>query len=295
MELFIYFFTFLSVGFLAYAFTSKKGPVNDEDVIDAEDASSPLKKTISALPSLAGAINSKVIQNKDDTNHPYIRIRNSLDRLLLQAGSPNNLTSDDTINLSFYGMLLSAALMYFYAWSFEMPVVVFVYCGGMFGLALPYMLISLAATKRLNLIRKELPYLLDLLTLCVEAGMDFSTALIRIVPTFKATPLGDEVSLLVTEMRMGKSRQDSLRDFSQRVSLLELSTVVNSIIQSDKLGVSMGPVLRIQSEDMRKHRALLAEEEGMKAPVKLLFPLVAFIFPTTFVVIFAPMVIKMML
>jgi tight adherence protein C len=227
-------------------------------------------------------------------SHPWIKLKNKLEQQTLRAGNPKNLSANNMVDLTFYSSIFCALFGYLYAESLSLAPIISCYLGFGFGAFIPYGLLNVAVGRRQTEIRKELPYLLDLLTLCVESGMDFTTALIRIGPTFKDTPLGAEVALMVTEMRMGKSRQDSLRDLSQRVGIVELSTVVNAIIQSDKLGASMGPSLRIQSEDMRKRRILLAEEAGMKAPVKLLFPLVMFIFPTTFIILFAPMLIKLL-
>jgi tight adherence protein C len=298
----------ISVGIIAYLFTSKlpigkekKGEISQDNIsqdnfIDADIAEGdrPLRAYLDRLPSLSQAISQHYQKQNMPSEHPLVKCHTAIDLLLIRGGNPKNLSSDHVIDLTFYSSLICGLFMYLYAESLSIPSLLCAYIGLAFGAILPWSLFNLAAGKRQIAIRKELPYLLDLLTLCVESGMDFTTALIRIGPTFKDTALGSEVGLLVTEMRMGKSRQESLRDLSHRVGLMELSTAVNAIIQSDKLGASMGPALRIQSEDMRRKRILLAEESGMKAPVKLLFPLVMFIFPTTFIVLFAPMLIKML-
>jgi tight adherence protein C len=294
----------ISVGIIVYLFASKL-PIganpsteesSDSSIIDADvtEGDSPLRAYLDRLPSLSQAIGQRYQKQNMPTEHPLVKCHRAIDLLLIRGGNPKNLSSDHVIDLTFYSSLICAVVMYLYAESLSIPSILCAYIGLGLGGILPWSLLNLAAGKRQVAIQKELPYLLDLLTLCVESGMDFTTALIRIGPTFKKTPLGSEVALLVTEMRMGKSRQESLRDLSSRVGLMELSTAVNAIIQSDKLGASMGPALRIQSEDMRRKRILLAEESGMKAPVKLLFPLVVFIFPTTFIVLFAPMLIKML-
>ena len=291
----------ISVGIIAYLFASKL-PIGKEDqspedaVLDANvvEGDSPLRAYLDRLPSLSQTIGQRYQKQSMPKDHPLVKLHTNIDLLLIRGGNPKNLSSDNVIDLTIYSSLICGILMYLYAESLSIPSLLCAYLGFGLGGILPWSLLNLAAGKRQIAIRKELPYLLDLLTLCVESGMDFTTALIRIGPTFKNTALGSEVALLVTEMRMGKSRQESLRDLSHRVGLMELSTAVNAIIQSDKLGASMGPALRIQSEDMRRKRILLAEESGMKAPVKLLFPLVMFIFPTTFIVLFAPMLIKML-
>jgi tight adherence protein C len=297
MELVIYLLTGLSVGALSLTLFNRSNAKDEaiQDAVVALDVAPPLKRTLDQVPSLALQIHKKLPLPQQAQNHPWMQIRRHIDSLLLRGGNPGQLTCDNVVDLLAYCSSFACILLAIYANAQGWPEVIFGIVGFVLGLLLPYSVLNLKATQRQSAIRKELPYLLDLLTLCVESGMDFTTALMRIGPTFRGTPLGEEVALLMTEMRMGKSRQESLRDMSRRVGLMELSTVVNSIVQADKLGASMGPALRIQSEDMRKKRILLAEEEGMKAPVKLLFPLIIFIFPTTFMVLFGPMVIKMLL
>ena len=297
MELIVYILTGLSVAGLCLALIngkSSKALVQNEPKVSV-DVAPALKKSLDQYPAITAFIHKKIPLSSLEQNHPWMQLRRYIDALLLKGGNPGQLTCDNVVNLIFYSGAISATLLALYAYRMSLPEVIFGIVGFCSGAWLPWFILNLKATQRQTAIRKELPYLLDLLTLCVESGMDFTTALLRIGPTFKNTPLGEEISLLTTEMRMGKSRQESLKDLGRRVGLMELSTVVNSIVQADKLGASMGPALRIQSEDMRKKRILLAEEEGMKAPVKLLFPLVIFIFPTTFMVLFGPMAIKMLL
>lgn len=268
-----------------------KAKVQEANVVDA---GSGLKKTLDRCPNLVGSIEQAMNLHQIDENHPWKKMMTSFDLLLLRSGHRGGLTAADLANLTIYGAVLTSLFMSLYALSLEITALPFTYGGFLLGGILPWLITKSRVQVRQQKIRKDLPYLLDLLTLCVESGMDFTTAMLRVGPNFQDTELGEEISLLVTELRMGKGREEGLRDLSRRVGLMELSTVVNSIVQSDKLGSGMGPALRIQSEDMRKHRMLQAEEAGMKAPVKLVFPLVFFIFPTTFIILFAPMFIKMM-
>jgi tight adherence protein C len=302
-ELFLYLLAGGSVGLLVWSFMGgrEKGKADQEDsskaqIKDADvvEAGSGLKKTLSRCPNLVGSIEQAMDLHQIDENHPWKKVMTSFDLLLLRSGHRGGLTAQDLANLTVYGAFLTSTFLGIYALSLEITALPFVYGGFLLGGILPWLVFKSRVQVRQQRIRKDLPYLLDLLTLCVESGMDFTTAMLRVGPNFQGTELGEEVSLLVTELRMGKGREEGLRDLSRRVGIMELSTVVNSIVQSDKLGSGMGPALRIQSEDMRKHRMFQAEEAGMKAPVKLVFPLVFFIFPTTFIILFAPMFIKMM-
>lgn len=149
-------------------------------------------------------------------------------------------------------------------------------------------------TRRQTEIRKLLPFALDLLTLAMEAGLDFTSALMRIVSKMEDSPLGQEFSLTLREIQLGKARSNALRDFAIRVDVPEVRTVIASLIQAEELGASLGPVLRIQAAQQRERRSQRAEETAMKAPVKMLFPLTLFIFPNTLIIIFTPIVIRIL-
>lgn len=143
-------------------------------------------------------------------------------------------------------------------------------------------------------IQRALPFVLDLLTLSVEAGMDFMTALQRNNERRRLDPLGEELIRVVREIQLGKTRREALRDMAARVNLLDLKSVVNALCQADELGVSIGTMLRIQSDQMRLRRFERAERLANQAPVKLLFPLVAFIFPAVFMILVGPTFAKLM-
>jgi tight adherence protein C len=138
----------------------------------------------------------------------------------------------------------------------------------------------------------SLPDILDLLTVSVEAGLGFDGALQKVTEKTKGL-LAMEFNRLLQEIRMGKSRRDALRDLAERIRVEELSALVSSIIQADQLGVSIGNVLRLQSAQIRLQRRQRAEEKAMKAPIKMLIPLVLFIFPTIFLVLLGPAAIEM--
>jgi len=145
---------------------------------------------------------------------------------------------------------------------------------------------------RKNKISKDLPYTLDLITVSVEAGLSFDGAMERIVGNISGE-LCDEFAKSLKEIRMGIERKHALRNMSERCEVRELSMLVTSLIQADELGVSLGKVLRIEAENLREHRKQSAREKAMKAPIKMLFPLIFFIFPSVFIIILGPVVIRM--
>jgi tight adherence protein C len=147
--------------------------------------------------------------------------------------------------------------------------------------------------RRHSEIRRTLPFVLDLLTLSVEAGMDFMSALQRNNEHRQIDALGEELIQVVREIQLGKTRRGALRDMALRVNLQELRAVVNALVQADELGVSIGSILRIQSDQIRQRRFERAEKLANEAPVKMLFPLLVFIFPSVFLILLGPIISRM--
>src|ERR671925_429325 len=133
---------------------------------------------------------------------------------------------------------------------------------------------------------------LDLLAVSVEAGLGFDGAIAKLAEHMDGA-LTEEFNLALGEMRIGESRQEALKKMAQRVDTPEVSTFTRAIIQADQLGISLGRILRVQAADTRLKRQAAAEEKAMKAPIKMLFPLVLFIFPAMFVVILGPALLNM--
>lgn len=144
---------------------------------------------------------------------------------------------------------------------------------------------------RKKAIQRGLPDVLDLLTVCVEAGLGFDSALNKVVEKVKG-PIADEFNHCMQEIRMNKPRNDALHDMAERAGVEDLMNFVASLIQSDKLGTSIAKTLRIQSEEMRVKRRQKAEEMAQQAAIKMLFPLIMCIFPSMFIVLLGPVVIS---
>lgn len=136
-------------------------------------------------------------------------------------------------------------------------------------------------------IRRQLPDILDLLTICMEAGLGFTSAMSRTAANLDGE-LADEFTLVLGEMRAGASRSDALAGLAERVQIAEVRSFVLAIRQADQFGISVSTVLRDQSEDMRVMRRQIAQEKAMKAPVKMLIPMVFCIFPPMFIVVIGP-------
>lgn len=156
----------------------------------------------------------------------------------------------------------------------------------------PDVWLSGLVSQRQLLIRRSLPYVMDLLTLSVEAGLDFIAGVGKVCEKAKTGPLVDELSFTLREIQVGASRQQALRNLAQRVDMPELRSFAALLVQADILGASIGPVLRAQSDLIRTQRFQAAERAGAYAATKLLFPLILFIMPAVFVVIFGPIVLN---
>ncbi|TML67975.1 MAG: type II secretion system F family protein [Actinobacteria bacterium] len=155
---------------------------------------------------------------------------------------------------------------------------------GFFG---PSYWLTLKARRRADLVASELPDALDLLAVSVEAGMGFDGAIAKLTEHMQG-PLIDEFELALGEIRVGEGRPDALKRIAERVPAQEMSSFVRAIVQADQLGISLGRILRVQATDARNKRQAAAEEKAMKAPIKMLFPLVLFIFPAMFIVVLGP-------
>lgn len=160
--------------------------------------------------------------------------------------------------------------------------------GTLFGYVYPDLWLKEAKNKRLNSISKNLPFFLDMITLSVESGLNLNGAIRQAVDKSPPGPVRQEFEKIVRDVKTGVSRSDAFRKMGKRIDDQSIKSLVSSIIQAEKMGMNIGPILRSQADQRRIERFQKAEKMAMEAPVKLLFPLVAFIFPCTFIVIGFP-------
>jgi tight adherence protein C len=146
--------------------------------------------------------------------------------------------------------------------------------------------------ERQSQIERALPGALDLITVCMEAGLSFDAGLAKVVEKTRG-PLADEFARALQEMQLGKPRRAALRDVAQRAVVQDLSSFVAAIVQADQMGMSLAPVMRAQADDVRTRRRQRAEEQAMKASIKMLFPLILCILPSTVLVVLGPGVVML--
>lgn len=164
---------------------------------------------------------------------------------------------------------------------------------GIVGFIFPELWLRSQINRRQHDIRKAMPDALDLLTICVEAGLGFEAAMSKVAEKWQ-TALGYEFLRVIREVQLGVPRREALRNMAQRVGIPEMNSFVSAIIQSETLGASLAKVLRIQAEQMRIQRRQRAEEEANKAPIKMTIPMVFLIFPSIFIVLLTPAAIQIL-
>ena len=157
---------------------------------------------------------------------------------------------------------------------------------------LPDKIVTSLRQRREKQIVRAMPGAVDVLSLSVEAGLEFLLALQRQVERGLPGALRDELATILNDIRLGKSRAEALKAFATRVEMPEISSFVSVLVQADALGASIGPVLKMQAERMRVERFQRAEREGARASQKILFPLVLFIFPSVLIVILGPVILQ---
>lgn len=206
------------------------------------------------------------------------------------AGNPNNMTAATFWALRGVATFMFLGLTALMMWRFGQPVgktILYSLGAGVLGFVLPIMLLRSMIDRRKEAIVKKLPDALDLMTICVDAGLTFNSAMQKVDEKWD-DPLSEEFGRVIYEMQLGKSRRQALKDMVDRMEVPDVTSFIAAVLQADQLGVGIGKVLRIQSEQMRLRRRQRAEEKAQQAPVKMLFPMIFLIFPSIFIVLLGP-------
>lgn len=218
----------------------------------------------------------------------------TIERKLDYAGRPYNWNASDYLTYQYGTTIAIAVFALVIAWLSGASVInriMALLLGFIGGYIFFEMIMENRIRTRKKEIEKALPDVLDLMTVSIEAGLGFDAAMQRVVEKAKG-PIAEEFDETLQEMRMGKTRREALQDLGIRTGVVDLSRFVESLVQADQLGVSLGNVLRNQSDQMRILRRQRVQEQAMKAPVKMLIPMVLFIFPCIFIIILAPAIIQ---
>jgi tight adherence protein C len=269
-------------------------------------ASSAKGEVASGVPGGGFQLPAPVTQRpKDDDELPplYDRLRGlaarlspadygpRLQRRLDLAGNPRGWKADRILAFKGLGLMFGILLGLLAGLNNGIWIVIAPALLGAAGLFVPDVLVRNMGEKRQIELRKGLPDALDMMTVCVEAGLGFDAALMRVALNLEG-PIAAEWARVLQEMQFGMSRTEALRALVNRTDVAELRTFVSSLIQSAELGISVGVVLREQAKEMRIRRRQRAEEKAQKLPVKILMPLISCLLPAMFIVVLGPAIIQ---
>jgi tight adherence protein C len=210
---------------------------------------------------------------------------NAAEQRLKRSGVEFVVSSQQFIAAKYVAAIVFGVVMAFVLSRFSHSVAVFALLGSVGGWFYPELWLREAGTRRQNAIVKQLPFYLDIITLSVEAGSNLTGGITQAVQKSSESPLRSELSRVLRDIRAGKPRATALRDLVERTGSQAVQNLVSTLIQAEKTGSSLGPLLRAQAEQLRAERFQRAEKLAMEAPVKMLGPLVMFIFPCTFMVL----------
>jgi len=221
------------------------------------------------------------------------RVLANIEKQLIRAGNPMSLNAYVVFwMISVFlisGLMLTAVVVVWGAVGIQQAAVVLMFAA--VGWMAPGLWLKGRLGARQKLVLKTLPDALDLVTTCVEAGLGLDGALARVAEK-SSGPLADELTRMLRDVAMGKLRREALTELADRIGVDELTSFINAIIQAEQLGVGIAQVLRVQSDQMRTRRRQRAEQTAHEAPIKMIFPLVLFIFPAFMLVILGPAVIR---
>lgn len=234
------------------------------------------------LPLVQGAKNKQALRNK-------------YRQKLANAGLSKEMTPEEFVALKFFMILGGPFAFLLVRWVMEeqwslslIPVFMVV------GYIYPDIWLSGRIAKRAEEVLRAMPFIVDMLALSVEAGLDFMAAIQRVIEKAPVSPLVEEFETLIKETKIGSSRAEGLRALGWRVNIIEINSFCATLIAADSVGASIGPILKQLSAELRVKRSSRAEQKGATAATKILIPMIMFILPAVLVAIFAPMVLKMM-
>jgi tight adherence protein C len=221
--------------------------------------------------------------------------RKLLKRKLASAGLTEVLTPDELYSFKLFLIVGFPALLAFMKLAWEMDVPGYAFPVSMIiGYYYPdKMWLSSVIKRRQEDIKRAMPFVVDLLALSTEAGLDFMGAIAKVTDKAKPSPLVQELEMLLKEIKVGSSRAEAMRNMAWRIDLMEVNSFVAVLISADEMGASIGKILRQQSEQIRHERFIRAEKAGAKATQMVLLPMMLFIMPAIFIIIFGPFILGM--
>ncbi|MDD5080343.1 MAG: type II secretion system F family protein, partial [Candidatus Omnitrophica bacterium] len=271
---------FISISLLAFLLTSKR-----------------VLEEVTLPPEMKGLQGNRKFDSKDVLNFTAkftdriveksnFSFTDKLKKKLFSAGRPMNVSQFIALKFILTVGLPAGIYVLFHP---EMPFLGVALAAGFF---IPDMWLNGKIKKRKAEILKDLPYVIDLLNICVGAGLDFMVAVNHVIKEFRACVLIDELQVMVREIQMGLSRRDALKNLAGRVKSQEVNSFVRTLLQADRMGTPITTALKMHAEELRDIRFQRGEEMALKAPIKLLAPLLLFILPVVLIIVAGPILIQ---
>ncbi|NLB78399.1 MAG: type II secretion system F family protein [Clostridiaceae bacterium] len=293
-------FLFISLTFFLYSILNLKGNkntgilqrlnyiknLNEDSMPEDEDGKSCKERVIKPVLESVGKAMLRLAPGE---------MIAKMENKIVMAGKPYNWGVKNWLGIQAFMILGLPILILLFYIQFRMDIsnlLMIVFALALIGLLYPNMILNGKIRKRQSEVTKSLPDIMDLLTVSVEAGLTFDSALSKVVEKMPGS-LAREFETVLQEIKVGKTKKEALYQLADRIGVQDLRSFVSAVVQADQLGVSLGRVLRLQSEQIRQNRKQRISEKAMKAPIKMLIPMVIFIFPTIFIVLLGPVVINL--
>ena len=280
MELLIVFIlVFASIGLIVYQFSSRR-----------------MSETVHLPDEIKGSTGAKAFDFKEilDISARFtdrlvtkgsVPLEN-LKKKLVSAGKPMNASQFFASKVLLMVALPIATVILFH----PQPLILAIPLA--MGFLVPEFWLNNTIKKRQAMVLRDLPHVIDLLNICVGSGLDFMLAVNRVIEDFKSCILVKELKVLLNEIQMGSSRRDALKGLASRINSPEVVSFVRTLLQADRMGTPIGDALKMQAEEIRIRRFQRGEEMALKAPIKLLFPLLVFILPVVLIIVAGPILIQ---
>ncbi len=275
--LIIYLLFFISIGLLAYQLSRQK--LVQEVHLPPEITGEPsLLVKIFRLPDL---LVDRLMERKGSV--PFL---DNLKKKLVVAGRPIN--PGQLLALKLVLMVTLPVLAFIFFRSQPLLIILALLIGYVY----PDIWVKKQTRKRQAAVLRDLPHIIDLLNICVGAGLDFMVAVNRVTREFHPCVIVDEFKMMERELQMGSSRREALKNLASRINSTEVISFVRTLLQADRMGTPIGEALKMQGEEIRIRRFQRGEEMALKAPIKLLFPLLVFILPVVMIIVAGPILIQ---
>lgn len=236
-------------------------------------------------------VHNFTLQHAARIKSPDYRAR--VERKILTAGLENEINVDEFIGLQILWGVMAPAFLTLLNFALQLGFPYW-FCGlmGLSGMMFPHLYCRMQTGGRYLSVVADLPFFIDLLALSVEAGLDFINAIQRIVDKAQDSVLAEELGKVLKDIKLGRSRSDALKDLAHRLDIPEITSFVAVVNDADKTGADIGQVLKDQSEQMRLERFVRAEKMGAQASQTMLIPMIVFILPAVFIIVFGPAVLQ---